>query len=259
MPDPESMQSLPPTPALAGPAAEQVPRYRRPETWLAMGGGAIAATGLMLMLFASTATPAKKADDRERLAEVLRAEEFRGLRAEWPKQGDGAATVVGDVRTGATRAKLIRAIDAAQLNAAVHLRVGDDVAQSVADVFRMNGVPAEAEAIGPPAGAVRVKTFETRLDHLTKVEGLAKRDVQGLAAISVENVQPMNSEPERAVVNDPGKRLASIVSGESPYVVTADGTRYFIGALLPTGHRLASISDQQVMLIKDGKVSSLKF
>ncbi len=61
------------------------------------------------------------------------------------------------------------------------------------------------------------------------------------------------------VVDDPGKRVASIVPGATPYVVTADGTRYFLGALLPSGHRLAAITETEVMLEKDGKSSPLKF
>ena len=66
-----------------------------------------------------------------------------------------------------------------------------------------------------------------------------------------------------AVVDDPGKRVAAIVSGNPPevppYLVTADGTRYFEGALLPTGHRIAAIGQHEVLLEKDGARTPLVF
>jgi len=50
-----------------------------------------------------------------------------------------------------------------------------------------------------------------------------------------------------------------VVPGDPAYLVTADGTRYFEGALLPTGHRIASIKAQEVMLDLDGAMSPLRF
>ena len=51
----------------------------------------------------------------------------------------------------------------------------------------------------------------------------------------------------------------AFVPGESPYVVTADGTRYFVGGLLPTGHRIEAIDAHRVQLAKDGQRSELSF
>jgi type III secretion protein D len=61
------------------------------------------------------------------------------------------------------------------------------------------------------------------------------------------------------VIDDPGKRVTSIVPGDPAYVVTADGTRYFEGALLPTGHRVAAIRDREVLLERNGTKAPLRF
>jgi type III secretion protein D len=61
------------------------------------------------------------------------------------------------------------------------------------------------------------------------------------------------------VVDDPNKRIASLVPGELAYLVTADGARYFIGAMLPTGHRITQIEHSRVTLERDGQRSTLTF
>jgi type III secretion protein D len=49
------------------------------------------------------------------------------------------------------------------------------------------------------------------------------------------------------------------VPGDPAYVVTADGTRYFQGALLPTGHRIAGIEERRVVLELNGVQTPLVF
>ena len=59
--------------------------------------------------------------------------------------------------------------------------------------------------------------------------------------------------------DDPGKRIASVVPGDPAYLVTADGARYFVGAMLPTGHRITRIDGQHVTLERGGEESTLNF
>ena len=61
------------------------------------------------------------------------------------------------------------------------------------------------------------------------------------------------------VTDDPNKRIASLVPGEPAYVVTVDGARYFIGAMLPSGWRLAQVARQSVTLERDGRQTTLQF
>jgi hypothetical protein len=56
---------------------------------------------------------------------------------------------------------------------------------------------------------------------------------------------------------DAGKRVVNVVYGPRGYVVTADGSRYFEGAFLPSGHRIVRISDDEVRIERDGKTTRL--
>src|SRR5690606_14051290 len=94
---------------------------------------------------------------------------------------------------------------------------------------------------------------------LARAEEVVRRDVRGLEALSVRNTAGPAAPPAPPVSNDPGKRIASLVAGASAYLVTVDGARYFVGAMLPTGHRIVAIEKTAVALERDGQKTSLKF
>lgn len=246
----------PPVAAKPRPAAK-----RRPETWLALGGGLLAVVAFGLLAFVSVATPAKVGVETEaqRLERVLQAPQFRGLRVE---RGSGDQLQVrGSLLTLSDRAGLDRSLAEAKVTAGVDVLVGEQIALAVRDVYRMNGVLADADlpATLADVGSVRVHTASGDAPRLERIEATVRQDVPGLKLLQVDNVPPPVVPEPTVIPDDPGKRVASIVPGDTPYVVTVDGTRYFVGALLPSGHRLASITETEVMLEKDGKLSPLKF
>ena len=251
-------------PAPAAPAPAAAPRPgRRLETWLALGGGALALVATGLLAFASLVTLPKVAAETpsQRLERLLAVPEFRGLRVAPAGAGGEALRVTGDVLTLADRQRLDVQLAGADLSPVLEVRVAEQLAAAVREVFRMNGVVAETAPATSLAdvGVVRVSTRVADLSQLARAEASARRDVPGLRGLAVENERPAVPPDNAPVADDPGKRVASIVPGDSPYVVTVDGTRYFIGALLPSGHRLASITEQEVLLDKDGVISTLRF
>jgi type III secretion protein D len=85
-----------------------------------------------------------------------------------------------------------------------------------------------------------------------------RRDVRGLANLKVVNTAPPAAPPPPPPMpDDPGKRIASVVPGDPAFIVTVDGARYFVGAMLPSGHRITAIAGQRVSLERDGKSSTL--
>ena len=82
---------------------------------------------------------------------------------------------------------------------------------------------------------------------------------RGLARLSLVNRAKPAPPPAPPVPDDPGKRIASVVPGDPAYLVTADGARYFVGAMLPTGHRITRIDGQHVTLERGGEESTLNF
>jgi type III secretion protein D len=60
-------------------------------------------------------------------------------------------------------------------------------------------------------------------------------------------------------VADATKKVSTVVAGDPAYIQTADGARYFAGAMMPSGHRLVAIEGQIVRLEKNGHEVKLSF
>lgn len=169
---------------------------------------------------------------------------------------DGQLHVTGHLDTQAQRSRLEKAL-ADQSPARVAVWVNEQVSAGVADVFRLNGIAADVRASGP--GVIRVHTREADVKQLEHVRGIARRDVPGLKQLVAVNDQPPALPQQGATITDPGKRVAAIVPGDPAYIVTADGTRYFEGAMLPSGHRIVAILPDKVQMERDGVGSVLAF
>jgi type III secretion protein D len=118
-------------------------------------------------------------------------------------------------------------------------------------------VAVQARVTGP--GLVVAEAAERDADRFAKAVEVVRRDVRGLDKLAVENRATPLPPPAPPLPDDPGKRIASLVPGEPGYLVTADGSRYFVGAMLPSGHRVTAIAQQRVTLERDGQSQTLNF
>jgi type III secretion protein D len=245
-----------PPAAAPRPAAPAFPA-RRWSRRLATGGGAVAAVSIGVLAFAYNAAPAgpTPAQQALRAEAVLHGAGLQRLSAR--TAGNGTVRVDGYLDTHAQRVKAEQLLGAEGIAAQWQVFVNEQVASAVQDVFRVNGVQARVEAVGP--GAVRVSAQVADGHLLDSLRGIAKRDVPGLAAIDVRNDPLPAVAAATPAIDDPGKRVSAVVPGETPYVVTADGTRYFQGAMLPTGHRIAGIEERRVVLEINGVQTPLLF
>ena len=110
-------------------------------------------------------------------------------------------------------------------------------------------------ALGPGVLSASVSGGDpARLDLVRRT---ALRDVAGLRQLVI------NGDADRdaglLVEGDPAKRVVSVVGGDDGYVQTRDGSRYFVGAMLPDGHTVTAIEGQTVVVQKDGRPTNLKF
>ena len=248
-----------PPAAGAAQAAHAASAAQRSASWprrLATAGGALAAVSIGVLAFAYSAVPgAPTPEQQARRAEaVLHGAGLQRLSV----RADGSEVRVdGYLETTAQRARAEQLLAAERIAPRWQVWVNELVANAVQDVFRVHGVAAQVEAVGP--GAVRARTQVADPLLLDNLRSSARRDVAGLAALEIVNdPTPVHTGPV-PVIDDPGKRVASIVPGDPPYVVTVDGTRYFEGALLPTGHRIAGIEERQVVLEIHGVRTPLVF
>lgn len=260
-PGASSAGASPPVPGRAAKAAG-TPWRRRADVWLAATGTAVLLLSSVVVGAAyiqarpSAVEAATLPDDPvARLVRSLRESGFGML--DVTTRGNGQVVVRGRLATEAQHDQLAHWLRDAPLAPAIEVIVDESLVREVAEVFRINGVAVSAQLIGP--GRVAAEAAEQDAAALARAEEAVRRDVRGLLALDVRNTAKPAPPPPPPVNDDPGKRIASLVTGSSAYLVTVDGARYFVGAMLPTGHRIVRIDKSAVALERNGQRTSLSF
>jgi len=239
------------------PAPTPTPLRRRAEVWLAsLGAGVLlSCVGALWMAHVAAAPAPAATDPAAALVTALRGSAFTALEAS--RSADGRITLRGRVSTQAQRALLDAWLTERRLAPTVEVWVDEAVAQDVTEVFRVNGVAVRTQLTGP--GRIAAEAAEPDAAKLNRATEVVRRDVRGLLALEVRNTAKPPPPPATPLSDDPGKRIASLVPGEPAYLVTADGSRYFLGALLPSGHRVMQIAKSSLTLELNGQQLILNF
>ncbi len=123
--------------------------------------------------------------------------------------------------------------------AAVTTRSGAAIAHDVAEVLRLSGITCEAHYNGDGTVTVRGHLGDSQTFGAI-VNSRAIREIVGLKRVLAVNLDQSGRSAAGAV---DGTRIVSVVASADPYVVTADGSRYYVGAALPQGGRLAGVKE----------------
>jgi hypothetical protein len=139
--------------------------------------------------------------------------------------------------------------------AALASRSGASIAHDVAEVLRLSGIACEAQYNGE--GAV---TVSGHLGDPKALEAIVKsraiREIVGLKRVMAINLDHPGGSTRGTTID--GTRIVSVVASADPYVVTADGSRYYVGASLPQGGRLAGVKEGEVLVERDGHTEHWK-
>ena len=192
----------------------------------------------------------------ERTARALTAAGFRNVTvAQGP---DDALVIAGYVATEADRQRVQSLVDGKGFRATVAIGTGEELARSAVDVARVNGVESRARTLG--AGVVELSTMPLDDAGRARIDQIVRRDVPGLRRLILRDDATLAPAGEDIkTISDATKRVSTVVAGDPAYIVTADGARYFAGAIMPSGHRLIAIEEQTVVLERNGRRILLKF
>jgi hypothetical protein len=135
-------------------------------------------------------------------------------------------------------------------------RTGTAVAQDVGEVLRLSGINGEARYDSNGTVTVRGHLGDPQA-VATVMQSRAMHEIKGL-----ERVEVVNLDSPSAVPNDESHDthwIVSAISSRDPYVIATDGSRYYVGATLPRGGRLAGVQDGEILVQHgDGQVEHLR-
>lgn len=172
----------------------------------------------------------------------------------------GRLVLTGTVPDAATRERIARRIAEQGIDARLELRTGDDIAGDVAEILRGQGISARTRYLGN--GDVEVRgAFEDSAALEAASYSRAMREVQGVSRVIPVNMSP-TAVAERQQPALPAKpvriRVAGIVRGANPHVLSGKGDRYEVGAELPGIGTLVSIDENSAHALRaDGSLERL--
>ena len=189
------------------------------------------------------------------LASVLEEPEFAGLSV---SATDDIKTLTGRLQSREQAKRLDVMLKALPEKIKNHTHIADQLLAQIHEIFRVNDETVEANFTAD--GKLLVETRIANPEKLEHLRDVVIRDVPALPELVIDNQPPPSAlKPGQAPVVAPGKRVALVVSDEPGYVVTEDDSRYFVGAVLPSGHRIRAIEDGRVSLEMEGLITELEF
>lgn len=222
------------------------------RTWPAYAA-AVAAL-LLLLLFAPPAVSwaTRQLHDTAGEQAMLASAGFRDLKVEETRNG---TIVRGIVKDDAALARL-RQVVAEQLGpATLDVETMDGLAAAATDLLRAQGV--DAEAIPRRGNALMVRAEFLPADRQADLARLIKEDVPGITRVDFATDGKRGDRDLQYFFSGSEYGLATFVDGDPGYITTADGTRWFAGATVPTGHRIVAIGNGRASFERDGRIEEL--
>lgn len=165
-----------------------------------------------------------------------------------PTTGDIA--IVGLVKDGDDLAQLREWADEHHPNIIIGVATISEAAEAATNLLVAQNVDAEARPQG--ARSLIIESPFLPKDRQQELTALLQKDLPRVKSFTF-NASAERGETDLAYFfNAPGYGAASFVAGDPGFIVTEDGTRWFAGASLPTGHTIIEIGDSSVTVEREG-------
>lgn len=244
--------TAPVAPAVA-PGASIGPRTRRRRLLpaLVVGGAAIVVASLTAQKLDASRVVATDRADADAVRALLQRE---GL----TQQVEITETSYGVVLNGVVEpqaAARLRSVASTVSVPIINSVVSDaELLEQVREVFRTHGYDAVLSYSGERR--VRVENLDENHQRVRQAAARVRSDVsqlQGLA-FAPAGATPAPDHPP-AYDGGTAEHVSARVDGETAYLATSGGARYFVGSVLPGGETVRRITASAVQIDRDGQIS----
>jgi type III secretion protein D len=139
--------------------------------------------------------------------------------------------------------------------ALVDITTPSSLAAAATDILRNNKVDADARP--GRSGAIRIITEYLPQDRQIELTTLLKRDLPALKNVEYQMDNRRGDRDLQYFFNTSGSGLATYVDGNPGYIVTQDQTRWFVGSVVPTGHKILAIGGGRIIFERQGLIEEL--
>lgn len=216
-----------------------------------------AALAAVLLLFVALAAPAAKwvshqLHDEAADQAMLAAAGFGGLTI---TDGPAGPVIRGIVKDDAALARLRLVVAQRMGTATLDVDTMEALAAAATDLLRAQGI--DGEAVPRRGNALLVTAEFLPADRQAELVRLIKEDVPGVSRVHFAADPSRGDRDLQYFFSGSEYGLATFVDGNPGYITTADGTRWFAGAQVPTGHRIVTIGNGRASFERNGQIEEL--
>jgi type III secretion protein D len=218
----------------------------------------LAFLGVMLLGFAAIApvTDAIRGElySPRAVKATLSATGFTGLKVTRDAASD-TLIISGAVSSDSNASRLRKLIAEKFPGALVDITTPVSLAAAATDILRNNKVDADARP--GRSGAIRIITEYLPQDRQIELTEILKRDLPALKNVEYQMDNRRGDRDLQYFFSTSGSGLASYVDGNPGYIVTQDQTRWFVGSVVPTGHKILAIGGGRIIFERQGLIEEL--
>jgi type III secretion protein D len=218
----------------------------------------LAFLGVMLLGFAAIApvTDAIRGElySPRAVKATLSATGFTGLKVTRDAASD-TLIISGAVSSDSNASRLRKLIAEKFPGALVDITTPVSLAAAATDILRNNKVDADARP--GRSGAIRIITEYLPQDRQIELTEILKRDLPALKNVEYQMDNRRGDRDLQYFFSTSGSGLASYVDGTPGYIVTQDQTRWFVGSVVPTGHKILAIGGGRIIFERQGLIEEL--
>jgi type III secretion protein D len=137
----------------------------------------------------------------------------------------------------------------------INVRTLDELAAAATGI--LSGQSVDAEAKPARGNSLLISSEYLPRDRQDELIAMIKKDIPQISNVNFQIVGERGDKDLQYFFSSGEYGLASFIDGDPAYIKTADGTRWFKGAVLPTGHNITDIGSGRVQFERNGRIEEL--
>lgn len=223
------------------------------------GSKILLAIGAAITLFLATVGAVlgysnMQANDPDNMKRTMAAAGFTGMDVK-PDPASENMVISGVLKDDKEVASLQALVDQNFPGALVEVETTDALALAATDILKAQKVDAEAKTMR--RGAINVTSEFLPADKQAELSAMLRKELPHLKSVQFTMDASRGPNDLQYFFNNTEYGAAAFVSGDPSYIATADGTKWFSGGILPTGHKIVRVEPKALILERNGRIETL--
>jgi type III secretion protein D len=171
------------------------------------------------------------------------------------EKADGGILITGLVKNDAALTKL-RNIAAKFQNAEIDVDTMDSLAASAEGILLAQNIDATVRSGRDRSLIVEAEYLPA--DRQEELTSMIRRDIPLITKVTFKTDDARGEQDLQYFFSNREMGLATYVDGDPAYIKTADGSTWFKGAQVPTGHVITDIGNGSIQFERAGRIEILK-